>query len=379
MLSRLAIFALSFLASTVSAAGLPPDPFAPPTGLSQDRLAQYERGRLIFSAHWRPSGTTGPDDFEGLGPLYNRISCASCHKAGGRGRAPDDPSRPFLTALIRIGMREADGTVGPHPHFGTQVQDRAVPGAALESRISLAWEETTGSFADGEEYSLRHPVLTIRPDPGPNAVASIRVAQPVRGLGALEGHEVGFGWKGAQPDLRHQNAAAMSGDMGLTSTLFPEPACPLEEQTCGGGPDEVGDSRLDDLTHFIRLLPALPPHATPNDQEGEKQFKALGCAACHDPSRPAMTDMQLHDMGAGLDDGLPEGDAESFEWRTQPLRGLGTILSRNPKAPLLHDGRARGPAEAILWHGGTAQASADGFKRLPASARNALIRYLEGL
>lgn len=379
-LASLALFTVAACLTVPSwAQSIPEDPFAPPPGLSDKTRAAYERGRLVFSAHWRPSGTDGPDDFDGLGPLYNRASCASCHNAGGRGRVPDSPDRPFFTALVRVGQVAADGAVTPHPRLGGQVQDRALLGVDLEARLSLEWVEEEGTYRDGTPFSLRRPKITIDPDPGPNTVTSIRIAQPIRGLGPLQGGAAGFGWKGAQPDLRHQNAAAFSGDMGLTSSLFPAPICPAEEPACGGGPNEVGDKRLDDLTVFVRHITPLPPRTKHPDPDGAQLFASLGCIACHDPVNPALTDMRLHDMGPGLDDGLPEGEAKSFEWRTQPLRGLGTILARNPRAPLLHDGRARGAAEAILWHGGEAAVSSEAFRRLDLDHRESLIRYLEGL
>ena len=46
---------------------------------------------------------------------------------------------------------------------------------------------------------------------------------------------------------------------------------------------------------------------------------------------------------------------------------------------LLHDGRARGVAEAILWHGGEAEAAREAFRLLPAEDRTALITFVESL
>jgi CxxC motif-containing protein (DUF1111 family) len=56
-------------------------------------------------------------------------------------------------------------------------------------------------------------------------------------------------------------------------------------------------------------------------------------------------------MGPGLDDGVTEGSAETYEWRTPPLWGLG--LSPNSQGGsyfLMHDGRASSIEEAILLH-----------------------------
>ena len=124
------------------------------------------------------------------------------------------------------------------------------------------------------------------------------------------------------------------------------------------------------------------------DPAGVQLFTDTGCAACHIPGLlpedgpgviMAYTDLALHDMGPGLDDGLPEGDAASSEWRTAPLWGLGTYLADNPSGPLLHDGRARGLLEAILWHDGEAAAARDAFLASDAEVRARLIDFLMSL
>src|SRR3546814_5217853 len=107
----------------------------------------------------------------------------------------------------------------------------------------------------------------------------------------------------------------------------------------------------------------------------------MGCTGCHLPElttgpsdiaaldeqviRP-YTDLLLHDMGPGLADGRPDGDASGSEWRTPPLWGIGLTETGNGHTRFLHDGRARGIAEAILWHGGEGEAARDRFKALAA-------------
>jgi CxxC motif-containing protein (DUF1111 family) len=63
----------------------------PPTALAQDNL-NATLGRALFERPWvtAPSSTKAAD---GLGPLYNARSCASCHPASGRGHPslPTDP------------------------------------------------------------------------------------------------------------------------------------------------------------------------------------------------------------------------------------------------------------------------------------------------
>jgi CxxC motif-containing protein (DUF1111 family) len=58
---------------------------------------------------------------------------------------------------------------------------------------------------------------------------------------------------------------------------------------------------------------------------------------------------------------------------------VGLIEDVNDHLELLHDGRARGFAEAILWHGGEGEAAADAFRALSKDERAALVRFLESL
>jgi CxxC motif-containing protein (DUF1111 family) len=196
-----------------------------------------------------------------------------------------------------------------------------------------------------------------------------------------------FGWKALEPTVVTQNAAALSQDMGITSIFHQTPICPKGQSDCGGGPAEISGVSLADLTLFTKLLPA-PITKTGEEKKGEYLFHRTGCVACHVPELPsrsgahpvrAYSDLSLHDMGAGLDDGLPEGEAKSFEWRTPPLWGLGALLANDATAPLLHDGRARGVEEAILWHGGQADPARQAFMGLSKEDRTHLLEFLKGL
>ena len=91
------------------------------------------------------------------------------------------------------------------------------------------------------------------------------------------------------------------------------------------------------------------------------------------------TDLLLHDMGEGLADGRPVGSASGREWRTPPLWGIGLTETVNGHTFFLHDGRARSLLEAILWHGGEAQAARNAVTQMTPAARRDLIRFLESL
>jgi CxxC motif-containing protein (DUF1111 family) len=159
----------------------------------------------------------------------------------------------------------------------------------------------------------------------------------------------------------------------------------------------MSDVFFDRLVTYVRTL-AVPQARgldRPVAREGEQAFRRFGCAACHLPtlqtgpqaSLPELanqvfhpfTDLLIHDMGEGLADHRPDGSAGGNEWRTPPLWGIGLIARVNGHDRLLHDGRARGPAEAILWHGGEAEAAREAFRTAPAAEREALVEFLNAL
>ena len=195
-------------------------------------------------------------------------------------------------------------------------------------------------------------------------------------------------------------AGAFLADIGITSTLFPGQNCPEPQVDCqaapNGGAPELTDDRLNKVTFYNRTLavPAMRNLDDPPVAAGAELFRSGGCAVCHTPNYvtgesdiPALsrqtiypyTDLLLHDMGDGLADHRPDFRADGREWRTPPLWGLGLIETVNGHTRLLHDGRARNLAEAILWHGGEAAASRESFRILDREEREALIAFLNSL
>ena len=51
----------------------------------------------------------------------------------------------------------------------------------------------------------------------------------------------------------------------------------------------------------------------------------------------------------------------------------------NGHTRLLHDGRARSIAEAILWHDGEGLAAREAFRNMSREEREAVLRFLESL
>jgi CxxC motif-containing protein (DUF1111 family) len=91
------------------------------------------------------------------------------------------------------------------------------------------------------------------------------------------------------------------------------------------------------------------------------------------------TDLLLHDMGDELADRRDDYEASGREWRTAPLWGIGLLRKVSGHSELLHDGRARNVVEAILWHGGQAEAPREVFRNMPRADRDALVRFVESL
>ena len=222
-----------------------------------------------------------------------------------------------------------------------------------------------------------------------------------------------FGWKAAKASVKHQVAEAAMLDIGLTSSVFARSDCGTTQIACAGGAGagapELADADLDRLVTYMRLL-AVPPRRDmerPDVQHGETLFSQLGCAGCHAPTQRTghthpfvelreqvihpYSDLMLHDMGPDLADSSDrEFVATPSEWRTPPLWGVGLcdavgngsgtaqFPTRGP-CQYLHDGRARSPLEAVLWHGGEAAAVRARVVALPAADRAALLAFLGSL
>lgn len=232
----------------------------------------------------------------------------------------------------------------------------------------------------------------------PNIVWSVEYDMPMLGR---------FGLKAGAPTVRHQSAGAFAGDIGISTPLFPDGfgECTEAQTACRAAPHGDGDARvtevddegLDLVTFYSRNLgvPARRDVDDPQVLKGKELFYSTGCTGCHTPAyvthrledRPEQsfqliwpyTDLLLHDMGEGLADHRPEARATGTEWKTPPLWGIGLTEQVSGHTNFLHDGRARSLLEAILWHGGEAQAARDAVVDMPSEDRAALIRFLESL
>ncbi|HKG91225.1 MAG TPA: di-heme oxidoredictase family protein [Gemmatimonadaceae bacterium] len=364
---------------------------APLPGLTTAELAAFARGDAEFGRRFAPS--------EGLGPIFNNVSCLSCHSGDGRGRLDN--------ALQRIGSAD-DAFL--NALGGPQIQDKAIPGAEFErapagipvsTRLpppvfgvglmeaipdSVILKYADADDADGDGVSGRPNYVT------PHAYVPSGPADPVTRLGR-------FGRKAQVSTLLEQVAEAYHQDIGITSDfIMVENRNPLSSVATEAA-DRVGDPEIPAATvqavvNYLRLLaPSHPGPETEGVRQGRAGFHQVGCASCHVPTlrtgqstvtglsnQPVdlYSDLLLHDMGDELADQRPDGGASGREWKTTPLWGL-RLMRRflNGDAFLMHDGRARSVEEAILVHAGEAKRARDAFAALTPPQRAAIIEFVE--
>ena len=393
--------------------GVARDSFSKPLpNLSGDELARFALGRAQFRTI-RLSGARA-DGSGGLGPVFNRTSCSGCHVRNGRGRPPEDADGPLTTMVIRL---------GPGSKYGRQLNDKAIPGVESEGRAVFRPNPIVHVELGGVNWPLRSARLAVRePALGPLAPhveLSPRVAPQIAGIGLLEripdavlaeladpddrngdgisgrrgGNGAGrFGWRAEVATVKAQVAEALHEDMGVTSTLRPSVNCAAGHAACtarAGGGIEIDAKAFRALVTYVSNLAPPAPRVSPAADAGSEVFDAIGCTACHvaewelEASPVGVihpyTDLLLHDLGPALADRRVDGSLGNREWRTAPLWGIGQIFAVNGHRRLLHDGRARGFVEAILWHGGEAASARDRFRALRPADRAALLAFLASL
>jgi len=407
--------------------------------LSEEQAGQFSLGHSVFSRAWVTAPAT-TDNLDGLGPLFNARACASCHSKDGRS-APFNSAGALLGMLLRLSIPGTADNGGPNPDpvYGDQLRPFGILGVPGDGTPHVTYEEVPGTYGDGSAFSLQKPSYSIDGwnygEPSEGLMLSPRTGPSVFGLGLLEAvseeeilahvhppdadgvHGVPnyvwdaeqratvlgrFGWKANQPSTRQQTAGAFAGDIGITSALFRHGTCTPTMTACnaavsGADPDfELSFQSWDAVGFYMRSL-AVPARRALDDQialRGERLFETFGCAACHltalhtgaadvktlaEQTIHPYTDLLLHDMGPDLADNRPDFQATGSQWRTPPLWGIGLLHKVNQHSFLLHDARARGFAEAILWHGGEGAKARENFRLAEASERDALLEFLESL
>ena len=293
-----------------------------------------------------------PDDLDGNGetdqPMVSMLVRLSIPGADVTGRLGVKPEPTYGDQIQVFGALETSlGT----PVDALPVHQQALSGlpedAVGEAFVSIRYEPCENPFAirfdDGTSYDtsddLLCPTYLIRDLAyGPfddNVQFSPRVASQVVGMGLLEvipekdirsyedpedlnkngisgrpnwawdattkSVRMGrFGHKASKPSLLHQLTAAYLGDIGITSSLFPEENCTALQDACKArAEDEVSihpEVDLEDLIlalveFYVRQL-AVPQRRgwstatqdwAPEIWRGRRLFFEAGCADCHVP------------------------------------------------------------------------------------------------
>lgn len=335
----------------------------------------------------------------GLGPLFVGTSCVSCHSGDGKGH-------PF-NQLIRFGNNDLDLSAMPTIGDGrNQIQNKALPGFEPETvphgvpfsilvapavtglgLLDAVPDEEIMALADpmdedGDGISGR-PHYNLTPE-----FTKIRENSVPQG----DNYIFRFGKKANSYDLLHQTVGAYNQDIGITSLFDPiDPFSGLEVDP------EISTKTLNDVVFYLKTLkaPISRNQMDPDVIAGKELFQSVQCAACHTPTLTtgyspikslsfkefhSYTDLLLHDMGPGLDDGFTEGNVETSEWRTPPLWGIGlSANSQGGQMFLLHDGRASSIEEAIEMHGGEANNSKARYLSLAPEEKSQLIKFINSL
>lgn len=364
------------------------------------------------------------------GSSHHVRTCNACHFNNGQSRLPPT-GQPVIHSIAKT-SNKSDGS--DHKSFGLQLQPA---GANGEGTLKVARiEKSEVKLADGTVVVLKKPIFEVQSGLDKSDLGlSIRRPLALQGVGLLNaisdetiqsfvGRNGGavsrvngkisrFGWKADQPTLLDQIGAALRNDLAVKNELYSKLDC---SNGCKEGKGLLPKKHMEEIETYISLL-GVPPRTDPTNPRvmaGEAIFRRLGCDLCHIPnvktgnsrfkelsgmSIQPFTDLLLHDMGEGLKD--DSGKPNASKWRTAPLWSLKNVRAANEnhmdkfasgninilwpdthreaaknKMQFLHDGRADSIMEAILWHGGEAEAMKRGYMKLSKEERETLEAFL---
>lgn len=387
----------------------------------------FQIGAQLFQLTFTPSDGFGGKDLPSIarfhkghrgGPDARR--CASCHWRGGPAGAGDGADNAYLDG---DGDSQSSALARNPPSLagaGWVEIVSAEMSAELQSlrddAIEFAKEKGTSVEIVLESKGVKFGVLGVAAD---GALDTSKVTGIDPDLVVRP-----FGWKGTFATLRDVAEDSLLVHHGMESDYLVGSAGPERIGSFGGlDPDgdgvtsEITEGQVTALTLFLAMQEVpqeLPPEQSdfvPLYAEGIARFAAIGCADCHVPSLPVrspvfvlgardssarqtvdlskeaamprlspaeqtgtfdlrlFSDLKRHDLGQANAEARADRGVPGTLFLTRPLWGV--ARSR----PYLHDGHAPTIEDAILLHGGEAQASRDAFAALTDGER-APIRVL---
>lgn len=293
-------------------------------------------GLWLFEQPWAPASNE---------PGRQRLSCSQCHLAGGRGPSPRHSHNN--TALVIFAFE------GGRRH--AVVNNRGTP------VFRIRYEPRQFRYPDGETVTLHAPSYDLADAQWRHAILSPRIAPSLRDGSPCIVAAGPCGYRHATADVRDQIAAAFQHEMGVEITEAHRP-----------GFSQVNDQDVRALETHMRAFAIAPPHRSAHQDEAARR---TGCLSCHSPD-PAARE-RLYDMGAQLADIGGEAMREHRLWVAPNLDRIRLRALRSPRSGYLHDGRALNVEEAVLWHGGAAQASRDVFVASERGDREAILSLFD--
>ncbi len=384
-------------ATAASAQTLQPKAGSPIPTLTPAQLALFEAGKALYSTAMTPA--------QGMGPIFNKAGCMSCHANPLGGWGPISVTHFGITENGMFSLVPGESQSLLQAFASSEACKERIPAAANFAAIRI----TNSSLAFGLVEAIPDAAIAAIEDPidadGDGISGRVHWVRTLEDpAGPLRAGR--FGWKAQVATVLSFSGDATRNEMGITNRLEPLENAPNNDQAklaqCDtvpdleDVPDQQGYAFIDRVTHFQRYI-AAPPQTPRAGMAGETVFATVGCAKCHVPqwttaNDPALedslrgkvirpySDFLLHDMGL-LGDGVAQDGAREPEMRTPVLWNLRT------RDPMLHDGTAAGGTfasrvtAAIAAHGpfGEGAASAEAFAQLPPAQRAQLVAFLDSL
>jgi len=353
----------------------------PLDGLTADQRDRFKQGSAVFAKVFAPK--------TGLGPLFNGVSCKSCHNqpvSGGNGSFTQLNGSVLLPNGFCDPLADRGGPVFQLSVTPALKAALGITAEPIPAEASRGMRTTPDIFGFGLLDAV--PEATILAHADPDDADADGISGRVNRF--FDGRVGRFGRKALTPTLAEFTEGAFHVEAGLTVPNI------LKEGTVGGkeipaGVDPVPEPEVSEVmvaltnAYVATLAPAQPDDLDGTAKRGQRSFSSIGCDKCHLPSLrtgdhpikalanrqfAAYTDLLLHDMGPELADICQGLVATPSEFRTEPLMAL--RLARR----YLHDGRASSIEQAVELHGGEAAHARDAFRALSGSDRRALLRFL---
>lgn len=351
LLRRLAI------ASLLLSAELAPVAYGQPEAADSEKketpAPSIAVGKTLFVRDWTKHK---PQRGDGLGPMYNAVSCVACHKKGGTGGSGANDANVDLLSVVSprpkrgrpLSFQAGRRLSEVHPDFN---QSQLSVTVHKKGRDAQGMTLTYGLFRKALLGSVPGPVLSLetprRKKKGFVLEFSQRSTPALFGAGLIDKvsdrelielarHQVDnvpgisgrvpqtvtaavgrFGWRGQVATLHEFVLGACVNELGLqVAKDRSEPRNPFDvmkkAKNVGSKEVDLTEHETQSLTAFIGSLPEPKLlNGTTLDQSkavlaGEKLFHRAGCIDCHvktvGPASDIYSDLLLHDMGPGLAD-----------------------------------------------------------------------------